>query len=108
MKINFALLIIALSLLSFMAMAQVDDIPNSEIPSLSHIMETTINEDKPLLFEPEFKNAKRDSIKSSSTTPSKLKADLNKPSSGKEDDALSFNFLYYIIQKFKISDLVDN
>jgi hypothetical protein len=25
-----------------------------------------------------------------------------------EDDALSFNFLYYIIQKFKISDLIEN
>ncbi len=24
-----------------------------------------------------------------------------------DDDAMSFNFLYYIIQKFKISDLVD-
>jgi hypothetical protein len=25
-----------------------------------------------------------------------------------EDDALGFNFLYYIIQKFKIGDIVDN
>jgi hypothetical protein len=31
-----------------------------------------------------------------------------KPSSTKEEDALSFNFLYYIIQKFKISDLIDD
>jgi hypothetical protein len=26
----------------------------------------------------------------------------------KEDHALSFNFLYYIIQKYKISDIVDD
>jgi len=25
-----------------------------------------------------------------------------------EDDALSFNFLYYIIQKYKLSDLIEN
>lgn len=25
-----------------------------------------------------------------------------------KDDALSFNFLYYIIQKFKIADLIEN
>jgi hypothetical protein len=30
-----------------------------------------------------------------------------KPSAEEEEDALSFNFLYYIIQKFKFSDLID-
>ncbi|MCU0419373.1 MAG: hypothetical protein MUC38_06915 [Cyclobacteriaceae bacterium] len=25
-----------------------------------------------------------------------------------DDDALSFNFLYYLIQKFKVSDLIEN
>lgn len=38
--------------------------------------------------------------------PAKMKND--KQAEKNEDDALSFNFLYYIIQKFKISDLKNN
>ena len=30
-----------------------------------------------------------------------------KPQGKKDDDVLSFNFLYYIIQKYKMSDIVD-
>lgn len=34
-------------------------------------------------------------------------ADKNNDESEKEDSILSFNFLYYIFQKFKLSDIVD-
>ena len=31
-----------------------------------------------------------------------------KPKGKAEEEALSFNFLYFIIQKFKVSDLIEN
>jgi hypothetical protein len=43
-----------------------------------------------------------------STTPTTSTNKKDKQSEKSEDDALSFNFLYYIIQKFKISDLKNN
>ena len=69
--------------------------------------ELKLEEDKTLLSEPDGKVV----------LPSAL---VNKDASGKQpkgkdaknekddDDALGFNFLYYIIQKFKIGDIVDN
>ena len=81
-------------------------------------LEYNLNDDKPLLMEHDSKSKvplSRDSLAShnkaaaSVTASAKLKSpEHNKPATTKEeDDALSFNFLYYIIQKFKISDLVD-
>jgi hypothetical protein len=32
---------------------------------------------------------------------------LAKPSSSQEDDILSFNFLYYLFEKYKLQDIVD-
>lgn len=43
-----------------------------------------------------------------STTSAQNKPKQEKSTDKDEDDALSFNFLYYIIQKFKISDLKNN
>ena len=107
MKLVVALFIPALCLFSWAAQAQGDDLPNSEIPSASHMPETVTTDDKPLLFENEMKAPRRDSAQTKPTVViAKPKAD-HKPSSSKDGDALSFNFLYYIIQKFKISDLVD-
>jgi len=67
-----------------------------------------LGEDKALLYEPSVKQ-----IKDSTAiiTPGKTMAAPAKPKSGpqhkSEEDALSFNFLYFIIQKFKISDIID-
>ena len=78
--------------------------------------ELNLNDDKTLLFEHESKpkGPSKDSVmihnKPSliTTTPAKSKPSEHKTADSKEeDDALSFNFLYYIIQKFKISDLID-
>lgn len=78
--------------------------------------ELNFNEVKTLLSDPESKSKApaRDSATVHSnpglvTTPvTKSKSAEHKSFTGKdEDDALSFNFLYYIIQKFKISDLID-
>jgi hypothetical protein len=108
MKAAVVPIITIFSLLSLAAMAQIDDSPTSEIPSASHMPESTTIDDKPLLFENEIKAQRRDSAQAKwPGITTKPKAD-HKPSSSKDGDALSFNFLYYIIQKFKISDLVDD
>jgi hypothetical protein len=44
----------------------------------------------------------------SAATPSKPKSEKVADKEEPDADALSFNFLYYIIQKFKISDLKNN
>lgn len=65
-------------------------------------------DDKPLIYEgPEgarVVNMQRDSVQAAS----KVRNGSKKHSAdSKEKDALSFNFLYYIIQKYKFSDIVD-
>jgi hypothetical protein len=40
------------------------------------------------------------------TLPSESPKNVAKPA-GNEDDVLSFNFLYYIIRKYKLQDIVD-
>ncbi len=101
-----------LTLVIFSASAQ-EGIPNNEIPDLNFRPEQ--QDEKPLLFEPEKATVNSEkttqskeqitaaskSGKSKSVEPSKM------PAAKTEDDALSFNFLYYIIQKFKISDIVE-
>jgi hypothetical protein len=96
----------------FSASAQ-EGIPNNEIPDPNFHPE--LSEEKPLLFEPERSTSNTEKslqTKDQSNSPSKgVKAkagDASKhPAAKTEDDALSFNFLYYIIQKFKISDIVE-
>ena len=108
MKTIFKLFTLVFLLSGYSVFAQVDTSP--EIPSSTHYPEiNTTNDDKPLIFELEIKAAKKDSVQIKVPQPAiKSKSDQAKPSSSKEEDALSFNFLYYIIQKFKISDLVDD
>jgi len=95
------------------AVAQ-EGIPNNEIPDFNLYPE--LKEEKPLLFEPEkSSNSNERSIQGreqfiSSPKSSKPKAAGDGSKGGvtkPEDDALSFNFLYFIIQKFKISDIVE-
>ncbi|NJN40991.1 MAG: hypothetical protein HC811_00795 [Flammeovirgaceae bacterium] len=68
-------------------------------------------DDKITVFEQENKAPRvvlqsnlRDSVTNRSAAKPKVPG---KPDSGKEEDALSFNFLYYIIQKYKFSDIID-
>ena len=73
--------------------------------------ELNLNDDKALIYEHNenrptrtVQNVQRDSVALNAAKAKNAK----KPSTEKkEEDALSFNFLYYIIQKYKISDIVD-
>jgi len=72
-------------------------------------VEASTREDKPLIYEPEGKapNNQPSTIAPASTSKPKPKADGSKNVAAKpEDDALSFNFLLHIIQKFKSSDVI--
>lgn len=102
---------ILLVLVTFDVNAQ-EGIPNNEIPDIIYNQEQ-LQEEKPLLYEPANnadKNAQsREQLNSASkSTKSKSGEGSKNPSmKPEEEDALSFNFLYYIIQKFKISDIVE-
>jgi hypothetical protein len=116
MKVNFsqllALITISLAATAFNSVFAQEGSPNNEIPELSPPIFTdpTLREEKPLLYEPEGKS---NNSKEQTITPAPTKAKIKSPEPTKatasktEEDALSFNFLYYIIQKFKISDIVD-
>lgn len=113
MKLNFFSvsfifsIVIVGSLSTIRASAQEIDPTANETKDLNQSQET--NDDKALMPEHDSRARVRDSVHQRSGAPAtKVKSsDQTKPSSTKEDDVLSFNFLYYIIQKFKISDLID-
>lgn len=118
MKLNFSYLLafgVVLTLITFFgatpAMAQEEGIPGYELQDPVH---PGINaEEKTLLVDPEIRSFRpvRDSIASrtySTTTPKKSSEASKSAAKPKNDeDPLSFNFLYYIIQKFKVSDIID-
>ena len=116
LHLTTAFFLVGGALLSLSAKAQHEGLSPSELQDPNHL-EYNLNDDKPLLTEHDSKSKgpTRDSIASHNrpvstvSTSSKAKSpDHNKAVNSKEeDDALSFNFLYYIIQKFKISDLID-
>jgi hypothetical protein len=113
----FSLLMVCGVLTCSTARAQDEGYSANESQDSNH-PELNTNEDRTIISEHELKlkSTTHDSAqmhaKPASTTIATAKSrssDHNKPSNGKEEeDALSFNFLYYIIQKFKISDLIDN
>lgn len=88
-----------------------EGIPNNEIPDI--IFNQELQEEKPLLYDPATsadKNAQSKELLNSSQKTAKSKSvegSKNPAVKPEEEDALSFNFLYYIIQKFKISDIVE-
>lgn len=102
--------ILLLVLVIFNSSAQ-EGIPNNEIPDI--IFSQDLQEEKPLLYEPANsaeKNAQsREQVNSTSKSAKTKTGEGSKNPALKpeEEDALSFNFLYYIIQKFKISDIVE-
>jgi hypothetical protein len=110
----YLILILALGLLvGFPAQAQeqdpiVDD--ETEIKEeLNNHPELNLNEDKILISEPDQKSAISHPASKETASPSKTtKSKSDKGQAEEDDDALSFNFLYYIIQKFKYSDIVDD
>lgn len=98
-----------ISLLSQGVYAQDDGYPHNNFQEPIY-QELNLNEDKALIYEPNenrptrtIQSMQRDSLAMNAAKKRTEKTSTDK----KEDDALSFNFLYYIIQKYKISDIVD-
>lgn len=100
-----------LMLIAFVNANGQEGIPNNEIPDI--IYDQDLQEEKPLLYEPATsadKNAQSKELLNSTAKSAKSKSAegaKNPATKPEEEDALSFNFLYYIIQKFKISDIVE-
>ena len=76
--------------------------------------ELNLDEDKTLIYDhSNHATTVRDSIQSTprivpATSMKTAKPDAHRSLKEKEEaDALNFNFLYYMIQKFKMSDLID-
>ncbi len=107
MKITFPILFLIFFIGSITVSAQETDPSTSEAVVIPGSADNSLNEDMPLLYELENKLIRRDSSSIKQSTIIKSKSD-QRPSVSSNDDALSFNFLYYIIKKFKISDLIDN
>lgn len=100
------------AMLVFSARAQehspVTDPTEVEIKELSSHPELNLNEDKTLLLESSEHQKPHGAVVTREQALSKpSKAKVDKPAEKEEEDALSFNFLYYIISKFKYSDIVD-
>lgn len=111
MNVKYSNLLITFSaviLLSYSTQAQ-EETQFIEGPDPTH-REINFNEDKTLIYDqPGHTTVVRDTVHQSSRPMIKTKPEQPKESQkGKnEGDALNFNFLYYMIQKFKLSDLVD-
>ena len=93
------------------ANAQEEGSSLNEYLDVNQNSELNLEEDKTLIFENETRVTKHDTVSSrpviKSPAKSKPSERIKSTDSKEERDALSFNFLYYIIQKFKYSDLVD-
>ena len=112
MKVKVSTILVtsaAVFLLTLSAQAQ-DELPILELQDPNH-RELNLNEDKTLIYDHPGHTSVRDSsqavIRTTPVLPSKPKADAQKNKGKEEDDTLSFNFLYYMFQKFKMSDMID-
>ena|SRR6185295_12349411 len=98
----------AVFILSWSAQAQ-EEMPVVENPDPYH-REFNLNEDKILIYDRSHSTVK-DSVQLLQRTIPAHSTKAVRPDASKskeaEDDALSFNFLYYMLQKFKLSDLID-
>jgi hypothetical protein len=115
---HFLPILPAVILLSLTAYAQ-EETPILEGPDPLH-RELNFSEDKTLLYDqpmiqdmqPAFNQPSMRDTVIVAPKPINRTARPETPREGQkprsEDDALSFNFLYYIIQKYKLSDLVEN
>ena len=122
MKIKFSLLpasatIVFGLLLSFSVLAQEEGMPLTELQDVNHQELNLNDEDKTLIYEVDSKSGKNIPaeshpngaqvvVKSKSSDSHKPSA-TSTPNAKEGDDALSFNFLFYIIQKYKFSDIID-
>jgi len=115
MKLKISMILfLAIGLSGLRANAQDESQPVQEVQDLNQQHpELNLNDDKTLLMDADVKPSKNQSAHEAgnAVNTSKNKSDgSTKPSSNDkaEEDPLSFNFIYFIIQKFKISDIVDD
>ncbi len=108
---NLLFVLPAVLLISLSARAQ-EETPISEVPDPLH-REINYNEDKTLLIDQPAQN--QPGARDTSLVVPKPTTRMVRPEQTKEgqkgrneEDALRFNFLYYIIQKYKISDIIEN
>ena len=103
----------AIFLLTLSVKAQ-DELPILETQDPIH-RELNLGEDKTLIYDhPSQLTTVKDSsqvimkvVPSHPGKSSKPETHKNSPKEKEEENALSFNFLFYMIQKFKMSDLID-
>ena len=120
-KLKFSLvLFLAISRAGLNANAQDDGPPvqsTQEVQELNQQHpELNLNDDKTLLMEADTKASKNQSQSNTHDSATSGNAGKNKsdgstkpsPNDKTEEDPLSFNFIYFIIQKFKTSDIVDD
>ncbi|HEV8512578.1 MAG TPA: hypothetical protein VGQ59_04860 [Cyclobacteriaceae bacterium] len=117
-KLKFSLvLFLATSLAGLKAIAQDDGQPVQSVQEVQELNqqhpELNLNDDKTLLMDADVKASKN---QNQPNTHDAGNANRNKsdgstkpsPNDKTEEDPLSFNFIYFIIQKFKTSDIVDD
>jgi len=109
---NLLFVLAAAMLFSLSAIAQ-EETPIIEGPDPLH-REFNYNEDKTLLYDQPALHqipVLKDTL-AMTPRPTTRTARPEMPREGQkargEEDALRFNFLYYIIQKYKISDIIEN
>ncbi len=107
------IILAAVSLLTFTAKAQ-EDTPVVEGPDPAH-RQMNFNEDKTLIVDQPVQTVQHPGVRDSvmiTTKPfnrvARPESPTPKPQPRGEDDALRFNFLYYIIQKYKLADIVEH
>ncbi len=111
---RFLLILSAVAFTSLAAFAQ-EEVPVIEGPDPFH-REVNYNEDKILIHEQPSQVIQhpgvRDSAQVITPKPVNRMSRPDMPREGQkarqEDDALRFNFLYYIIQKYKLSDIIEH
>lgn len=110
---------LALAMCSFSLLAQEENFSTQELQELKqqqHAEFLNLEDDKTLIMEVDSKtgrvispstSSKENPSNASNAAQGKPKSDSKSAAKDKEDP-LNFNFLYFIIQRFKISDIVDD
>ncbi len=108
-KLKFSLPVLFVAWMLYLTSNAQDGIqPDADTKELNNHPELNLNDDKALI-DFDAKSPKIQSAPVNPTTANNKKADKVADKKDKtEEDPLSFNFLYLIIQKFKISDIVDD
>lgn len=116
-KLKFSLPILLIAAMpALRVFAQEGNSP--DVQDLGNHPELNLNDDKTLIMDADAKPPKIQSVAKEATQPATTQVNnAKKPDTQNkqqvtpdktEEDLLQFNFLYFIIQKFKISDIIDD